>query len=300
MPHQSAPPIHQKARPFVLFVAAFLISLLVLAACTSFAVPPPPVAQGSAAPAAEAMAEDVAPDVDRIGFPEGYQENMQVYYEFDRPDNRSARVIYANAIAAGVGPGEMFPYGSELVMKVYRTVRDGSGNVVLDENGRFTRDALFGLFLMRKEAGFGSKYGELRNGEWEYVAYRPDGSFVVPPDRTNACAACHVEAGHGKDFVFGAHRSANAEMAMGEPAENTVVINDYSFSPEVLTVKVGTEVTFDNQDVVFHNVLAQDQSFNSGLLRLQASRTHTFEEEGTYKYFCPLHSNMKGTVVVVE
>ena len=168
-------------------------------------------------------------------------------------------------------------------------------------NGRYTRDELFGLFLMRKEAGFGANYGELRNGEWEYVAYRPDGTSLTPPERSGACAACHTEAGYGKDFVFGAHRAMHQDMPMAEPAENTVVLNDYSFSPAVITVKVGTEVRWENADVVFHNVLAQDHSFNSGLLRLQgSSRAVKFETEGTFDYFCPLHSNMKGTVVVVK
>ena len=138
MSHLFTAPVRRKARQAgpALAVASDLLALLVLAACTGITQPPPPVAQTSAAPTDQPMAEEVGPEVDRIGFPEGYQENMQVYYEFDRPDNRTARVIYANAEAAGVGPGESFPYGSELVMEVYRTVQDDAGAVVLDENGR--------------------------------------------------------------------------------------------------------------------------------------------------------------------
>jgi hypothetical protein len=126
------------------------------------------------------------PTVDRVGFPEGYQDNFSIFYEFDRPDNKTARVIYANDVAASVQPGQPFPYGSILVMDVYRTPKDEAGNVLLDENGRYVRAELAGHFVMRKEPGFGTKYGELRNGEWEYVAYRADGTFQTHPKTPTA------------------------------------------------------------------------------------------------------------------
>ena len=52
-------------------------------------------------------------------------------------------------------------------------------DVIVQANGRYTRDELAGHFVMHKEPGFGAKYGELRNGEWEYVAYKADGNTVV-------------------------------------------------------------------------------------------------------------------------
>lgn len=102
------------------------------------------------------QAPDVAPDVDRVGFPTDYQNAYQVFYELDRPDNKTARVIYANA-AAAVQPDQPYPYGSVLVMEVYRTRKDDAGTVLLDENNRYQRDALAGIFVMRKEAGYGGK-----------------------------------------------------------------------------------------------------------------------------------------------
>jgi plastocyanin len=224
------------------------------------------------------------------------------FYEFDRPDNRTARVIYANERAASVQQGQPFPYGSILVMEVYRTQRDEAGNVLLDDNGRFTPEELSGIFVMRKEPGFGAKYGELRNGEWEYVAYRPDGTVLTPPERSNGCAACHMEAGQGKDWVFGAHRHF-AAMEPSAPEgipENTILISDYSLTPAVITTTVDSEVTWMNNDVVWHTVTANDLAFNSGALRIQSTFRHTFEEAGEYDYFCALHTSMRGKVVVVE
>ena len=243
------------------------------------------------------LAADAGPDVDRVGFPEGYADTFSLFYEFDRAQNGSARVVYANQAAASVQPGQPFPYGSVLVMEVHRTQRDDSGQVMLDARGRFERDALFGLFVMRKEPGFGTKYGSQRNGEWEYVAYRPDGTVFVPPERTQGCAACHVEASEGRDWVFGARRFFEEEIP--QPGENEVIIVDYTFMPETLTVKAGTEVTWTSRDVIFHSVTAVDQSFSSAL-RPDQSFSHTFEQPGVYEYFSAFYPSVKGKIEVVE
>ena len=196
---------------------------------------------------------EVAPDLDQVGFPKGYQDGYTLFYPFDRPDNRSARVVYANAAAASVVSGEPFPFGSVLVMDVFRTQRDEADNVLLDDSGRYVRDDLFGLSAMRKEPGYGGKYGVLRNGEWEYMAYRPDGSPLFPPDRTTSCAACPVEAGQGKDWVIATHRYFAGGMSPppAAPAENSVNIVDYTLFPSTLT--------------------ATDGAINSGALRPGAS-----------------------------
>jgi len=245
------------------------------------------------------QAPPVAPDVDRVGFPVDYQTDYSVYYEFDRPDNKTARVIWANDVAANVGPGQSFPYGSVLVMEVFRTLKDDTGVVLLDEAGRYQRDELAGLFVMRKEPGYGVKYGELRSGEWEYVAYRADNSVLTPPERTDACAACHMEAGLGKDWVFGAHRHAGLDAMPVTPPENTIVAVDYQFVPSTITVTVNSDVTWINQDGFIHTITASDLTFNSGALRPTLRHTRQFEEPGVYDYFCAIHSSMKGQVIVV-
>jgi plastocyanin len=237
------------------------------------------------------------PEVDRIGFPEGYQE-WTIFYEFDRPQNQTARVIYANEAATLVKPGQpFFPYGSVLVMESYRTQKDENGNILLNENGHYVRDELTGIFVMRKEPGFGAKYGDRMNGEWEYIAYRPDGTTLVAPENTLACAACHIEASQGNDWVFGIHRFFGETMP--EPAENEVRAVDYTFQPETLTVKVGTEVRWISQDVIFHSVTAVDGSF-SGALRPSQGFSYTFEQPGVFEYFSAFYPSMKGKIEVVE
>lgn len=280
---------------------AITVLVVILAACQAIPIPVSTVQTASQPPA-----EPVPPDVDRVGFPTGYQENYQIFYEFDRPDNKTARVVYANDVAASVSaeaytaasisPGTPFPYGSVLVMEVYRTPKDETGSVILDEDGRFTREELAGIFVMRKEAGFGAKYGAQRNGEWEYVAYRPDGSILTPPERSGSCAACHVEAGQGRDWLFGADRAF--EITVPAPADNEVFLADYQFHANVITVTVGSEVTWTNRDVVFHTVTAQDWSSGSGMLRPSASFRQTFETVGEYLYLCAVHPSMRSAVIV--
>jgi hypothetical protein len=55
---------------------------------------------------------------------------------------------------------------------------------------------------MRREKGFGEAYGKNRTGEWEYVEYRADKSYITAPQKSFACAECHVKAGRERDFVY--------------------------------------------------------------------------------------------------
>src|SRR5688572_25298143 len=87
------------------------------------AVPQPALsASPSASPSPSPAATSPAPSTtqDRVGFPEGYQTNYKQLFAFDRPDNKSIRVIYGNDQAAAAQPGQPFPYGSLLVMENYR------------------------------------------------------------------------------------------------------------------------------------------------------------------------------------
>ena len=61
---------------------------------------------------------------------------------------------------------------------------------------------MLGLHVMRREQGFGEAYGKNRTGEWEYVEYRADETYITPPQKSFACAECHVKAGRERDFVY--------------------------------------------------------------------------------------------------
>jgi len=73
---------------------------------------------------------------------------------------------------------------------------------------------------------------------------------------------------------------------------NEVVITDYKFVPPVLTVSVGTTVTWINRDVAPHTATHRsfgDEPFDTGTLGHLAV---------SYDYLCVLHQGMIGTIVV--
>jgi plastocyanin len=78
-----------------------------------------------------------------------------------------------------------------------------------------------------------------------------------------------------------------------------VEIDNFKFAPGVLTVPVGTTVTWVNHDEEVHTVTAGDQpqSFKSPGLDTDDKFSFTFDTPGTYGYFCSIHSYMKGKIV---
>jgi plastocyanin len=81
---------------------------------------------------------------------------------------------------------------------------------------------------------------------------------------------------------------------------NAVTIKGFAFHPASLTVKVGTKVTFTNQDGVTHTATGSGNAsnINSGNLAKGQSYTVTFTKAGTYNYICNIHQYMKGTIIV--
>jgi len=79
-----------------------------------------------------------------------------------------------------------------------------------------------------------------------------------------------------------------------------VRIDNFSFSPQALTVAVGATVTWVNRDDIPHTVVstATPPVFKSKPLDTDDKFSFKFEKPGTYPYFCSLHPKMTGTVTV--
>src|SRR5580698_53792 len=81
-------------------------------------------------------------------------------------------------------------------------------------------------------------------------------------------------------------------------AEDTVVtIDNFTFAPSQLTVKVGTTVTWKNHDDIPHTVVSAGK-FRSKAMDTDDSYSFTFTAAGDYTYFCSLHPHMTGTIKV--
>ena len=87
----------------------------------------------------------------------------------------------------------------------------------------------------------------------------------------------------------------------GHPAEATdaqVVVDNFSFAPTPLSVKVGTTVTWVNYDDIPHSIVCPMLSVHSHPMDTEDTFAHKFEQAGTYEYMCGLHPHMRGQVVV--
>ena len=88
-----------------------------------------------------------------------------------------------------------------------------------------------------------------------------------------------------------------SHMSAARCEESKITIDNFTFSPAQLTVKVGTTVTWKNQDDIPHTVVSAGK-FRSKPLDTDDSYSFTFTTAGDYTYFCSLHPHMKGTIKV--
>lgn len=80
-------------------------------------------------------------------------------------------------------------------------------------------------------------------------------------------------------------------------APGTVSIDNFAFSPEVLTVAAGSTVTFINNDGSNHIVQFADGQA-SPRLAMGKSWQRSFATPGEYPYACAIHTTMKGKIIV--
>ncbi len=78
-------------------------------------------------------------------------------------------------------------------------------------------------------------------------------------------------------------------------SEVVVTIQNFAFSPNPLTIQVGTTVRFVNNDSAAHTATADDGSFDSGTLDNGQEFTFKFDKAGTYPYYCKFHGGKGGT-----
>ncbi|MDH3501612.1 MAG: PEFG-CTERM sorting domain-containing protein [Nitrosopumilus sp.] len=101
--------------------------------------------------------------------------------------------------------------------------------------------------------------------------------------------------------------TASAETMVSVPAGTSVPgceETNECYIPYEVTVDVGETVTWSNDDAAAHTVTSgtatdgPDGIFDSSLFMAGTTFSHTFEEEGTFDYFCMVHPWMVGAVTV--
>lgn len=91
-------------------------------------------------------------------------------------------------------------------------------------------------------------------------------------------------------------QAASAEASTGSATE--VKIDNFAFTPGVVTVKVGTEVVWINHDDIPHTVDSTQGKFKSAALDTDDKFQFRFTEPGEYPFYCRMHPKMTGKVIV--
>ena len=96
-----------------------------------------------------------------------------------------------------------------------------------------------------------------------------------------------------------AQTSTAISIVSGASAPN----NPKFYDPPSANVKVGTTVTWTNNDATLHTVYSgtngtPDNMFQSTYMTKGQTFEHKFDTAGTFNYFCTLHPFMMGKVVV--
>lgn len=148
--------------------------------------------------------------------------------------------------------------------------------------------------------------------------------FVTGSGHGSSHTAQTTEAAHHAHDATNSdgHHDTDAEQVSGaiDLTNETKIqmdIKDFKYAQSDIKVKVGTTVTWTNQDTMEHDVMAEhdhsgeahdglshhevvSDTFGSALLAKGESYSFTFTKPGIEAYHCSPHPYMKGSVTVVE
>ena len=82
------------------------------------------------------------------------------------------------------------------------------------------------------------------------------------------------------------------------PATAGATLEIADFSHQDLMVAAGTTLTWTNVGAVIHTSTSNDGIWDSGVLESGQSFNVTFDQAGSFAYFCAIHPSMTGTITV--
>jgi plastocyanin len=102
---------------------------------------------------------------------------------------------------------------------------------------------------------------------------------------------------HGRIVVTDEPGAGPGDPAPPPSPSGDVEIVDRAFRPGVIEIAAGATVRWVNRDAD-HTVTARDRSWDSGIFDTGGTFERAFTQPGTFEYFCILHPEMIGTVLV--
>lgn len=106
-------------------------------------------------------------------------------------------------------------------------------------------------------------------------------------------------SGCSKDDGYSTDNSGNT----GTPGANEIFISSMAFSPASKIISAGTTIKWTNKDNSTHTVTSgipgtPSGVFNSGNFGQNGEFSFKFDQAGTFKYFCNIHTSMTATIIV--
>ncbi len=93
--------------------------------------------------------------------------------------------------------------------------------------------------------------------------------------------------------------SATSTATVTTPTTD-VIIQNFAFVPQHITITVNTAVRWTNLDGAPHTSTSTTGVWDSGTLTTGQSFSFTFSTVGLYPYICAIHQGMTGTVAVID
>jgi len=128
-----------------------------------------------------------------------------------------------------------------------------------------------------------------------------------PLDRTLAALGAALVLATGgvallSDKAGSSEQSAGATPAGGSAKKtDRVQIKEFKYKPPAVEVKVGSKVTFVNDDTAAHTATSKTPgAFDSGSIGQGESKSVVVKKAGDFDYYCAFHPFMKAKIRVVS
>lgn len=102
------------------------------------------------------------------------------------------------------------------------------------------------------------------------------------------------------DTTEGGDEAVTVGAELVEQPDAEVEMRMFDFRPGEVEVAAGETVEFVNTDETLHTVTSEDELFDEELDGAGEGVQVTFDEPGTYAFFCRPHNFMTGTVTVTS
>ena len=124
----------------------------------------------------------------------------------------------------------------------------------------------------------------------------PAAGFVLVTALLSGCGSDDSAVEATRSPAFGEHSHHDPETTV------TVEVEEDRFSPADITISAGDTVSWHFDGDLPHGVQGigdKAMSINSPLFEV-GNWSHTFTQPGEYRYLCPIHPDMRGTITVEE